>query len=89
MPAVIDRMISYKNNKITAVKVKTLNAMRDFIYINDVCSALNVLLEKGVSGEIYNVCTGRGTYIEEAIKILKELLNILELPLEVERNDVI
>lgn len=89
IPAIIDRVIRYKNNEITAVKLKTLNAMRDFIYIKDVCSALSFLIEKGERGKIYNICTGEGIYIEGIIKILKEILNISELPLEPEGNYVV
>ncbi|MBI5056334.1 MAG: NAD-dependent epimerase/dehydratase family protein [Nitrospirae bacterium] len=88
IPAVIDRIVRYKNNEITTVKLKTLNAMRDFIYINDICKALGLLIEKGEGGEVYNICTGNGINIEQVITILKGILNISEMPLEAEDNYV-
>jgi GDP-4-dehydro-6-deoxy-D-mannose reductase len=88
IPALIDRMVRYKRNEIPAVRIKTLKAMRDFIFIDDACRALAVLLEKGLSGEVYNVCTGEGTSIETVIDRLKGLLEIGELPLEVEASQV-
>lgn len=88
VPAVVDRIIRYKNNEITTIKLKTLNAIRDFIYINDVCSALSILIDKGISGEIYNVCRGEDVHIEKVIEILKEILNIPEFPLETEEDYV-
>jgi GDP-4-dehydro-6-deoxy-D-mannose reductase len=88
IPALIDRMVRYKRKEIPAVRLKTLKAMRDFIYIDDVCNALGVLLEKGLSGEVYNVCTGEGASIETVIGRLKEWLDLGELPLEAEADYV-
>lgn len=88
IPALIHRLMRYKRHEIPTVRVKTLKAMRDFIFIDDVCSALAVLLEKGLSGEVYNVCTGEGTSIETVIGRLKDGLGLGELPLEVEADYV-
>lgn len=41
-----------------------LAAQRDYLYIEDVCSALVCLAEKGVSGEIYNVCAGHSVSMQ-------------------------
>jgi GDP-4-dehydro-6-deoxy-D-mannose reductase len=81
IPTLIDRVLGYKKGKTSEVTLKTLNAMRDFIYIDDVCSAIDVLLEKGKSGEIYNVCSGEGVSIETVIETIKRILGISELPI--------
>ena len=41
-----------------------LSAQRDYLFIEDVCSALVCLAEKGISGEIYNVCAGHSVSIQ-------------------------
>ena len=80
VPTLIGRVLEYRDGTSDTVSLKTLNAMRDFIYIDDVCGALNLLIERGESGEIYNVCTGAGASIEKVIEILRRLLDIPELP---------
>lgn len=80
VPTLIGRVLEYRDGTSDTVSLKTLNAMRDFIYIDDVCGALNLLIERGESGEVYNVCTGAGASIEKVIEILRRLLDIPELP---------
>ncbi|MBN2185072.1 MAG: NAD(P)-dependent oxidoreductase [Candidatus Krumholzibacteriota bacterium] len=88
IPAVIGRMIDYKNGKTAAVKLKTLNATRDFIFIDDVCSAISTLIDNGLGGEIYNVCCGRGVPLDEVLELLKIMLGLSELALEVQEDHV-
>jgi len=52
----------YDNGKIT----------RDYIYIDDVVSALDVLSKKGESGKIYYVGTGKGHTFREMVDIILE-----------------
>ena len=42
------------------VKVGNLEPVRDFIDVRDACVALRALLERGASGGVYNIATGRG-----------------------------
>jgi GDP-4-dehydro-6-deoxy-D-mannose reductase len=41
------------------LKVGNLGVVREFLHVEDVVSAYVLLMEKGISGEIYNVCLGR------------------------------
>ncbi|MEM3641351.1 MAG: NAD-dependent epimerase/dehydratase family protein [Candidatus Bathyarchaeia archaeon] len=44
---------------------------RDFIYVEDVVNATVLALEKdGLSGEIFNICTGKPTSVNDLAKIL-------------------
>lgn len=43
------------------LKVGDLSGRRDFIDIEDVCSALWAIARKGKRGEIYNVCSGKSS----------------------------
>jgi GDP-4-dehydro-6-deoxy-D-mannose reductase len=88
VPKLIRSVLRFKNNEIPEVSLKTLNAMRDFIYIDDICKALGVLIEKGSAGMIYNVCRGEGVSIEEVVELAKTLLNAPELPVKTEEDHV-
>jgi GDP-4-dehydro-6-deoxy-D-mannose reductase len=48
-----------------------VESVRDFIDVRDVVSAYWTLATLGEPGQIYNVCTGRGTSIYQLIKILQ------------------
>jgi len=51
--------------------------IRDWIYVQDFCEALDLLLDKGKSGEIYNVSAGNEL---TNIDIVKKILNLMDKP---------
>ncbi len=54
------KIIQIEKGKMPSVlEVGRLSGRRDFIDIEDVCSALWAVAQKGTSGEIYNVCSGK------------------------------
>jgi GDP-4-dehydro-6-deoxy-D-mannose reductase len=55
------------------VEVGDLTPVRDFSHVEDVVDAYLLLLERGVSGEVYNVCSGHGLSIREALDTLQSL----------------
>jgi len=56
-----------------------LLSVRDFIHVDDVVRALNHISLGGSAGEIYNVASGVGTALEEAVRML---LNRSAQPIE-------
>ncbi|BAA80166.1 dTDP-glucose 4,6-dehydratase [Aeropyrum pernix K1] len=46
--------------------------IRDWLYVEDTARAIHVVLEKGVDGEIYNVCGGMASTVKDIV------VNILE-----------
>jgi len=48
---------------------------RDFIYIDDVVSGINVILKKGKSGELYWISSGKKTWFYEFASILEKNTN--------------
>jgi nucleoside-diphosphate-sugar epimerase len=48
--------------------------IRDLMYIDDVCHAINIVLEKGNKNEIYNIGSGIPVSIGEVINIAKTIL---------------
>jgi dTDP-glucose 4,6-dehydratase len=51
--------------------------IRDWIYVQDHCEALDTVLEKGKPGEVYNISAGNEV---PNIEIAKKILNILQKP---------
>jgi nucleoside-diphosphate-sugar epimerase len=81
LPAVIERLVRFKNGETKEVALKTLEATRDFIYVDDACRALAAIVARGADGEIYNVCSGKGTSVGEAIEILRGVFGLARVPL--------
>jgi GDP-4-dehydro-6-deoxy-D-mannose reductase len=52
------------------IRVGNSDVLRDFTDVRDAVSAYVLLLEKGKAGEVYNVCSGRGTALREILGIL-------------------
>lgn len=63
------------------LKVGNLEAVRDFSHVRDVVAAYRVLLERGKSGEAYNVCSGRGRTIRS---VLDELIELARVDVKIE-----
>lgn len=50
------------------LKVGNTAVTRDFTDVRDVVNAYDLLLEKGTTGEVYNVCSGRPVLLADVIK---------------------
>ena len=67
------------------VSVGSLRPLRDFTDVRDVVRAYRDVLEKGESGEVYNICSGRAVSVGD---ILDMLLSVSGQEIEVvERSD--
>ena len=53
------------------ILVGNLEAVRDFSDVRDVVQAYLLLLERGVNGSVYNVCSGKGIAMREILALLK------------------
>lgn len=62
------------------LEVGDVDVTRDFLDVRDVIEAYFALLDQGISGEVYNVCSGQEQKIRDLIQQLAELAGIeLEL----------
>lgn len=57
----------------TRVEVGNLDVVRDFTDVRDVVRGYRLLAERGTAGEIYNLGTGRGIKLADALQILLSL----------------
>jgi len=62
------------------LEVGNLEVVRDFTDVRDVVRAYWLLLDRGVPGEVYNVCSGRGVRLGD---LLERLIALSELRVEV------
>ena len=62
------------------IAVGDLSVQRDFLDIRDVAAAYIALIERGASGEIYNICSGTPRSIES---LLDELISIAGVDLAI------
>lgn len=58
------------------IKVGNLDPTRDWLDVRDVVNAYIKLMEKGVSGEVYNVCSGVSRSVRELLDTLIKLSGI-------------
>ncbi|MDR0305568.1 MAG: GDP-mannose 4,6-dehydratase [Chitinispirillales bacterium] len=60
------------------IKLSTgdLSVIRDFIDVRDVAAAYFALLKNGKTGELYNVCSGKGHSLKEIIDLLAEIFKV-------------
>ncbi len=73
--ALARRMVEAELRNGGDVKVGNLAASRDFTDVRDVVRAYRLLAEKGVAGEVYNVCSGRAISIAALAEQLAGMLS--------------
>lgn len=77
IPSMVKQLCEIKKeNAQSPLYVGNIDAIRDFIHVKDVVRAYTTILEHGKSGEVYNICTGRGTSLREVIQIIADKLEI-------------
>jgi len=64
------QVIDIENGNKTSIKVGNLEARRDFTDIRDVVNAYWKIINKGMAGEVYNVCSGKSIKIQEILNKL-------------------
>ena len=57
------------NDSPMVISVRSLDPIRDFIYIDDILNALNLLFSEESSG-VYNLGSGVGTSVKQIIKLI-------------------
>jgi len=78
IPSFAKQLVEGWQNKQKNIKLTTgnLSIIRDFLDVRDVVRAYNMLLKKGRSGEVYNVCSGRGISLSEILKMMAARLEV-------------
>jgi GDP-4-dehydro-6-deoxy-D-mannose reductase len=64
-----------------SLKVGNLEAVRDLLDVEDAVRALWLLLQRGVPGDVYNICSGTGQKIETVLEMLVSM-STRHIPIE-------
>ena len=65
------------------VSVGNLACARDFTHVKDACRAIRLVAERGHTGEVYNICSGK-TYTAE--EVLNKLLYLAKKEVRIEQD---
>lgn len=73
LPSFCVRIIAAIREGRTCITTGNLQAVRDYLYIDDVIRAYACILSQGRSGGIYNVCSGKGHAIGDLLEMLMKI----------------
>jgi GDP-4-dehydro-6-deoxy-D-mannose reductase len=73
VPALAKRIVEARRSGAGSLPVGNLTTRRDFTDVRDVVVAYRLLVERGVNGTVYNVCSGRDVAMSEVARELLEL----------------
>ncbi len=83
VPALAKRIVEARRSGTASLPVGTLTTRRDFTDVRDVVVAYRLLVEHGVPGEVYNVCSGRDVAMSD---VADQLLELAGAALTLERD---
>src|SRR5688572_29947936 len=66
-------MVAIERGLAKKLRVGNLDAVRDFLDVQDAVRAIYLIANQGVPGEIYNICAGTGHRVGEIIEELQKL----------------
>lgn len=84
VPAFARRLRAARRIGARVVKTGSLEPVRDFLDVRDVCAAYCALLVRGHTGGVYNVASGQGHSLAEIFARLATLMGVGAIP-EVDR----
>lgn len=64
-------IIAVERGLADSLKVGNLDIIRDFLNVSDAVKAFSLVAERGSSGQVYNICSGKGYRIGEILEILQ------------------
>ena len=67
------------------MSVGNLESARDFTHVKDACRAVRLIVEKGHTGEVYNISSG---VTHKAQEVLDKLVVMAKIPVEVRQDPV-
>jgi GDP-4-dehydro-6-deoxy-D-mannose reductase len=92
LPALVRRARAIRDGAEPSLRIGNADTVRDFLHVRDVVRAYLLLIERGVAGEAYNVCSWTGQRVRDlAAKVLAAVgadANIVTDPALVRRVEV-
>ncbi len=82
-PAIASRIVANERSGEEKVLVGNLTPRRDFTDVRDVVRAYRLLIESGRSGEVYNVCSGTATAVQD---LAERLISLATTPMKLDTD---
>jgi len=79
----LTQALACKKKEKSQIELGEIHRERDFIDIDDFCKALDLIIEKGAPGTVYNMANGISNSFSDVIHLTSE---ILEIPLQIKEN---
>ena len=78
IPSFAKQLIALKENNSELKELTTgdTSIIRDFVDVRAVVEGYYLLFKKGKKGQIYNICSGKGTSLNDVIQKMAAILNI-------------
>ena len=78
VPSFVDQLMAGKREgkKTVEVKVGDLSIVRDFLDVRDAVAAYLLLMDKGETGKVYNVCSGIGRTLHEVLETVAKIVGV-------------
>lgn len=84
--AFAQQILDAKTHGTPEIKVGNLSAIRDFTDVKDIVRAYVLLMEKGTTGDVYNIGRGQGYPMEDILRTMIELAGVdVEIVIDQER----
>lgn len=77
-----------KGSREPIIHVGNINVFRDFLDIRDVIEAYYSIINKGETGEAYNVCSGIKSRIADLLEILISYSTCREIEIKLDKNKI-
>ncbi|TVX97079.1 GDP-mannose 4,6-dehydratase [Cohnella terricola] len=77
-----------KRNGKQELYTGNIDVKRDFLDVRDVVEAYLCILEKGVIGDVYNVCSGNATPIRDIVNILFQQAGIVDPIIRIDQKKI-
>lgn len=78
IPSFVKKILTKKklNKNLVSITTGNLSIIRDFVDVRDVVRAYDLLFKKGIKGEIYNICSGKGNTLRYIVEIISKFLQV-------------
>ena len=72
------QMVELEKRRQSSGRITTgdVSIIRDFVDVRDVVRAYDLLFQKGRTGEVYNICRGKGHSLQEIIETIAGIMKI-------------
>ncbi|UOG75942.1 GDP-mannose 4,6-dehydratase [Hymenobacter tibetensis] len=70
------QIVAYKAGLIPNIKVGNLDIVRDFLDVRDVVKAYMLLMQNGIGGQVYNICSGNGYSLKQILHMMMSIAGI-------------